>query len=411
MNKKIKRFIKIYPWYAGLTGDLLFYIAIDTLFLTVVKNFSVAQIVSLSTFSSLSFLVLQFLLLWVIKKIGNTDSVRFGALCLLISAILITFSKSYLSVVAGRIFHDISIIFRNISFVTLENNLELIGKRREYYVDLRTKGNSIYAIITMLISFVAGFMFNCNNYLPMYCCIISCTIGYFLSFFMSDFSDYDKILKKEKGKNLKIKFNNILVVAIVLYGLYFPLVQLGQSEGKLFIQQNLLESFPTDKTSIIISGILCISRIVRVLSNFVFRYAYRKFNSYVGLALSILLSASLGLLLFGSFIPQIYTKIMIMSLGYVIILFIRDPFKIYMQDIVLENTAKEYHQTALTIIEFSVKTVNFSASLIFSLILLKYHMVTVIAIMFVLAAVEIVFSIKLYKLINGFAERKMLTNT
>lgn len=47
-ENRLKKFNKIYPWYAGLSGDLLFWIAIDTLFLTVVKNFTSAQIVSLT---------------------------------------------------------------------------------------------------------------------------------------------------------------------------------------------------------------------------------------------------------------------------------------------------------------------------------------------------------------------------
>ena len=37
LERKLNRFAKLYPWFAGLTGDLLFYIAIDTLFLTAVK--------------------------------------------------------------------------------------------------------------------------------------------------------------------------------------------------------------------------------------------------------------------------------------------------------------------------------------------------------------------------------------
>ena len=48
----ISKFNKIFPWYNGLSSDLLFWVAIDTLFLTVVKKFNAAQIVSL-TISSL----------------------------------------------------------------------------------------------------------------------------------------------------------------------------------------------------------------------------------------------------------------------------------------------------------------------------------------------------------------------
>lgn len=95
MDGKIKRFARIYPWYSGLTGDLLFYIAIDTLFLTLVKHFSAAQIVSLTSLSQLACIALQFPLLFVIKKIGNTASLRLGALLLLLSAICITLGQSY----------------------------------------------------------------------------------------------------------------------------------------------------------------------------------------------------------------------------------------------------------------------------------------------------------------------------
>ena len=35
----ISKFNKIFPWYNGLSSDLLFWVAIDTLFLTVVKKF------------------------------------------------------------------------------------------------------------------------------------------------------------------------------------------------------------------------------------------------------------------------------------------------------------------------------------------------------------------------------------
>ena len=183
MEKSLNRYIKLFPWYSGITGDLLFYIAIDTLFLTIVKNFSSAEIVSITSLSRVACIVLQFPILFIIKKIGNTASVRLGALSLLISAVFITFGKSYYLVLIGRIFHDIAVILRTASIVALENNLELLGKRGDF-VHIRTSANTVYAVITMLISFVASFLFNLNNYLPMICCIATCTVGVVLSLFM-----------------------------------------------------------------------------------------------------------------------------------------------------------------------------------------------------------------------------------
>ena len=126
MKKGANRFLKVFPWYSGLTGDLLFYIAIDTLFLSIVKNFSPAEIVSLASLSQLICIALQFPVLFIIKKIGNTASVRTGAFFLLLSATLIAFGKNYYLVLLGRIFHDVAAIFKSASIVALENNLDLM---------------------------------------------------------------------------------------------------------------------------------------------------------------------------------------------------------------------------------------------------------------------------------------------
>ena len=45
--KKLNRSIKMYPIFYGLTADLIFWIAINTLFLTTVKHLSAAQINSI----------------------------------------------------------------------------------------------------------------------------------------------------------------------------------------------------------------------------------------------------------------------------------------------------------------------------------------------------------------------------
>ena len=399
MNKGIQRFLKCYPWYSGFTADLLFYIAIDTLFLTQVKNFSPAQIVSITSFSQFACIALQFPVLFIIKRIGNTSSVRVGSLSLLLSSILITFGKSYYLVLLGRLFHDIAVIFRTASYVMLENNLDMIGKRQDF-VRLRTAANTVYAVITMVISFVASLMFNLNNYLPMLGCIAACVIGFTLSFFMKDYSDYDKIqVVSKKHEKVKVHYSKLIILAIIVYSLFYPLVTSGQSEGKLFIQQNILLDFDIEETSLILGAILCVSRIIRVFSNIVFAKLYEKHQKKLGVALPALLCLAAGLMMFGSFIPQAVMKIIVMALGYIIILFARDPFRLFMQDAIFENTPKEQHQTLLTILEFGVKIGTAGIGLVFSAILLQYPMLAVIAILFALTLIEIFLSIKLYKML------------
>ena len=67
-EQNLKRFNKLFPWFAGLSSDLLFWVAIDTLFLTVVKKFTASQIVSLTSISLIACILLQLPLLNIIKK-------------------------------------------------------------------------------------------------------------------------------------------------------------------------------------------------------------------------------------------------------------------------------------------------------------------------------------------------------
>ena len=399
MEKKINLFTKLYPWYSGFTGDLLFYIAIDTLFLSIVKDFSPAQIVSITSLSQLTCIALQFPVLFIIKRMGNTISIRVGAMFLLLSAVFITFGKSYYFVLLGRILHDVAAIFRSASFVMLENNLELVNKRHDF-VRIRTLANTVYAIVTMLISFVASYMFNINHYLPMMGCITTCTIGFILSLFIKDYSDYNKITyKKKNDERAKLHYGKFIIMSIVVYALFYTIVTSGQSEGKLFIQQHILLDFSVDNTSLIIGVIICISRIIRVFSNVIFDRLYYIYREKMGVVLTLLLVSSMVFILFGSFIPQIYFKISVMAAGYIIILFVRDPFRIYMQDVIFENTPKEQHQTLLTTLEFGVKLGTAAMGLSFSAILLDYPMIMVMVIMFVISILELIFSVKLYKMV------------
>lgn len=407
-ENKLKRFNKIFPWYDGLSGDLLFWVAIDTLFLTVVKNFTASQIVSLTSISMIINILLQVPLLKIIHKIGNTKSVRLGSFLLLISSILLTFGKNYITIVIGKIFYEMAFTFQNMINAVLKNNLELQHTENEY-IKYRTKANTIYAAVTMIISFVASIMFNINNYLPMIGCITFCVICFILSWYMIDYSkdNKNKLEKnKETGKG-KIKYTKIIIFILLSYGLCYPMVNSGQSNGKLFIQQELLKLYDVEKTSLVIGAILCVSRIVRLLSNIKFDKIHKKYEDKVGIMLPVGLLISLILMLIGYNVSNMpVMKFVIMGFGYVIILFIRDPFKVYMQDLALKNTDKNRQQTLLTTMELSRKIVRTIISLSFTTILLKYPMVLVISILTVLSIIEIFVSIYLYKIIINNNEKE-----
>ena len=403
-EQKIQRFIKIYPWYAGLSADLLFWIAIDSLFFTVVRNLSHAQLVSLTSVSVIGGILLQAPVLFVIKKAGNTAAVRIGTALLLISSLFMAFGNNYYLIAVGKVLYEVAFTFKNMNSAMLENNLTLVGKSDEF-IKYRTKANTIYAVVTMLISFVAGFMFNINSFLPVMSASFFCAVTFALSFFMRDYSEKGgktaRAGKTKKNDGEKIHYTKTIILILLSFGLFYPIANSGQSNGKLLIQDVLLENTGVDATSLILSGVLAFSRIIRVISNATFYKIHIRFKNKVGVALAMLLSLSTLFFIIGYYLPApLAVKVSVMSLGYLVILFIRDPFKVYAENILLKAVTIDKQQTMLTALDFFRKVVRALISISFAALLTVNPLILVIIILFALSAVEIIISFLLYK--NAF---------
>ncbi len=398
MEQKIKKFKKVFPWYVGLSGDLLFWGAIDTLFLTTVKGLEASQIVSLSTVSLIICIIMQLPLLKLIKKIGNTNSVRVGALMFLIASVLLTLGKKYIVIMLGQILYELAFTFRNMANAILKNNLELQNEASEY-IKIKTRANTVYAVATMIVSLIVSTMFNMNNYLPMFGCMLVCFICFILAFDIVDYSNNKSIIENREKE--KIQYGKIILLLIIIYGLFYTIVNQGQLNGKLFIQQQLLLNYDVAKTATVIGIIVFVSRIVRVISNMSFSKIYEKYQTKMGIIFPIMLSIAILNMILGSIIGNnLILKFIIMSMGYIIIVFIRDPFEVYMQDLALKNVGQDKQQTLLTIMELASKIGRAIIGVSFSIILLKEPMISIIIILFILSIAEILMSIKLYKMVN-----------
>ena len=112
MKNKINTFLKVYPWYYSLSCWLLFYDILNTLYLTTVKGLSAAEFSLLSAIALFTSIVLQIPLLKVIKKIGNTISLRIGNIIFILAALLLTFCNSFTGLTLGQILYELSFIFK-----------------------------------------------------------------------------------------------------------------------------------------------------------------------------------------------------------------------------------------------------------------------------------------------------------
>lgn len=398
---KQKYFFTLFPIYLGLSIDLLFWIVVDGLFLTTVKGFSLSQISSLSTISLFICIVFQYPFLRLIQKIGNTKSVQLGSFLLLVASILFTFGSHYATIVIGHIAYDVSFVFRNMCIVMLKNNLTQVG-RQDDFVAIKTKCNMIYALVTTIISLISGFLFAFHAYLPMYLCIASSAFIFMLSLYLKDFSGYDKINKKRE-KTLSFSLRPYLLLCIV-YGLFFTIIYIGQPDVKILLQETLLAFIPLEKASMTLSILLFISRLERLVSNYLYRRYYKKIGDKIALLLACLLFIGLSFSVAGGLLKDtFFLSLTLISIGYCLLLFVRDPFSIFVQDYLLCHCDKTHHQTIITYLEYACKMIEFSISICFTLLLLHFPMTLIIFILCLLSFVEFLLCTLLLSRIKNIA--------
>lgn len=391
--KKIKRSIKIYPIFASFTGDLIFFVPIDTLFLTLVKGLNASQIVAMTMISLIICIISQKIILKTVKKIGNVNSLRLGTILILIASLILTFGKSFALMLLYKSINEIAFMFLNMDEIILKNNLNAVNRKEDYY-KIRNKSKIMYSIITLFTALVAGKLFNINNYLPMYLSIIVYILLIGLSFMYYEGKATEN--KEIKEKNKRIKITSVIFLVIVSNAIFYSIIKMGQNNSKLFMQYEFQEFLSIEMVTYYITTIVFISRIARLVGNILFGKVYLKIKDKMSIVLTICLSMAFLLLIIGHYINVgfIY-KVIIMSLGFFLILATRDSFQIYIEDVALSISNKAEQQKIVIDIEVYRRLGTLILSAIFTLILIKYELIVIEFILLGLSIGEIFINKKL----------------
>ncbi len=395
-KKRIVLSNKIYPLFAGLSGDLIFYIAINTLFLTEVKHLSALEISSLTTISIFVMLILNPLVMKIINKIGALNSVRVGVTVLFLGAFLITVGNNYFTILIGSILYESYSYFKKMDTVILRKNLTFL-KEEDKHLEYESKGSLIYAIVTMFTPFVSGFLFNLNNYLPMICCLIFCFINIILVNFLYEVKTPNRVIKNSKRK---VKITHLVFLILLLFAVCYAIIDLGQNNSKLFIQYKLDSFLSLENVSIILTLIVSASRIARVVANYFFITIYEKYKSKILSIIGYSLLISFILILIGNFIPFRIFGIILMSIGFCLFLAIRDPFDNYIKELLLNNTKQEDHEIMINKLNFTRKLGKLIISSLITLILLKDILTYVMIFLLGLSCFSLVIVYEIYKILK-----------
>ena len=126
--KKAKRSIKIYPIFASFASDMIFFIPIDTLFLTLVKGLTASQIAAMTMVSLIICILSKKIILSIVKKIGNINSLRLGSFMLLIASLCLTLGNSFPLMLLYKTILELAYIFLNMDEIVLKNNLNAVDR-------------------------------------------------------------------------------------------------------------------------------------------------------------------------------------------------------------------------------------------------------------------------------------------
>lgn len=397
-EQRINKTIKLYPLYSAFIGDLIFFVPIDTLYLTLVKGLNASQITAMTMISLFVCILLQKLILNVIQSIGNIKSLKLGTLIILIASLILTFGNNFIFMLIYKILNELSFMFLHMSNLVLKNNLAYINKSDDYY-KIRNKSKIIYSIITMFAALISGYLFTINKHLPMYISIIIYLIMYVISFQLYEPEEVEKI-DKENKKTI-IKMSPILIMIILSNALFYSIIKMGQNNSKLFMQYDFQEILSVEMVTYYLSIIVFISRIVRLGGNILFGKLFIKIKDNISKILTILLALAFILLIIGHFIEfNFILKVIVMSLGFFLILAIRDSFQVYIEDVALKVSKKYEHQEIMIKIEVCRKLVTLIMSIIFTLILIKHELIIIEFILLFLSLIEIIINYKLHSSLN-----------
>lgn len=400
MDKSIKSRInlsnKLYPVFYGLSSDLIFFIAINTLFLTEVKGLTASNINFINTIGKLVALFFYFFSYKIIKIIGNLSSIKLGTLLILISTLLFTFSTNLLFFALAEILYEVSFVFKSMDTVVLNNNLIYENKENDF-VKIKSRAATIYSITTLIASLFAGILFNINPYIPMIICILICLNNFIMAHYIYEIQ-LDS--PREKQKN-KFKFNKIILATIIIYGLLYGTIVVCQTNDKLFMQYRLQEFLEVNNVAIVISIILFISRISRLLSNLFFVKIYDKVKNKILYLINFILIISVLLFIIGKLIPSALYGSIIMAIGFILLLALRDPTENVLSNILLKNTPKENKEQAILYFQFARRLVVFMISLMATIILTKYELLHLYLIILILTIIYLFIIFKLFHLIKG----------
>lgn len=206
-TQKRKQNMKLYSMYRAISMDILFYYAIEFLFLTQVKNISASDVVLKSSFYAMFMVILQIPANILIDKVGTRKCTILGNVFNVIYLVLIMTSTNLQTLVVAEFFSALCFSIKDVSDTTLLNmSIPEVKIKGEIFSKIEGRGNEKYYYINAITAVCSGFLYTLNPYIPI---IGSTLIALFATILSIGFQEIE-VDDTDKPKN-EFKINEYIV--------------------------------------------------------------------------------------------------------------------------------------------------------------------------------------------------------
>lgn len=194
--KQRKNNMKVYPIYQMFGYDLMFYYAIEVLFLKQVKNIPLSDIVLLGTLFAICSIILRIPALFVVEKIGKRNSLILGNLCNAIFVLIAIFSSGYEQLIIAQLISAFGFGLKGTAESSLlKESVPKSIKGPDIYTKIEGKAYSKYSYFQATSNLIAGFLYQVNPYIPLIFCLTSTILTTLISFRFIEIESEEKEIK------------------------------------------------------------------------------------------------------------------------------------------------------------------------------------------------------------------------
>ncbi len=333
----------LYVLYGTFARDILFWIVVNNLFLTTVKGMSEFNVILITILGLAFSLVLFPFVGWLLKKFNNHASIIIGEVLSILSIVFFTVCNSVYLFALAETIYCVAAMFKQPSAVMLKNNLCSQGKE-DQFVKWESFAKLGYAIITTAVAAVSGIFFNISPYLPMYLAIACSFVGFVFACLYTQPKQTEAKSCTQVQKPISLKkviFNKMMILIFLMNLITVGTYTFFHTKSTLLLQ-NICQNANLSLASIslIVSGVVLASRIMRVIANFVAPYIYkktkRKSHLLMGISACIVVAGVL-FALGGNLKINVAASISFIALGLLIVISIRDLYSTLEKKMVVTN--------------------------------------------------------------------------